>query len=477
MAILSATLHAYYIMPREACKVVFNADPEHLPTFSLKFPLLIEHTFGYTVINICRGDKMNRVIFHIDVNSAFLSWEAVYRLYHLGGKLDLRDIPSAVGGDVTKRHGIILAKSIPAKKYNIKTGESVPEALRKCPDLVLVPPNYNLYQRSSDAFINMLKEYSPTVEQYSIDEAFMDMTGTESLFGEPEEVANQIKDRIFGELGFTVNIGVSSNKILAKMASDFSKPNKTHTLWAHEIKDKMWPLPVSDLFFVGRATTKKLYGIGIKTIGELAQTDLTIIKAHFGKHGEIIWAFANGIDLTSVAPTPPPNKGYGNSTTISFDVIDRETAHLVLLSLAETLSARLRADNVKISVISVGIRDYNLEYYGHQMTIDTPTNITREIYEVACQIFDDAWNKIPIRHLGIHTNHVSTESSRQLNIFDKVDYEKLERLDKAVDEIRNRFGMDSIKRASFVKSRSIDHMCGGISREKRTVDYNKQNVL
>ncbi len=420
---------------------------------------------------------MDRVIFHIDVNSAFLSWEAAYRLHHLGGKLDLRTIPSAVGGDMAKRHGIILAKSGPAKAYKIQTGEPVVDALRKCPDLVLVPPNYNLYQRSSAAFIDLLKQYSPMVEQYSIDEAFMDMTGTESLFGEPENVAAEMKERIQNELGFTVNIGISNNKVLAKMASDFQKPNRVHTLWGREIKEKMWPLPVSELFFVGRATTKKLLGLGIKTIGELAQTHLSIIKSHFGKNGEIIWAFANGIDCSAVEPTPPPNKGYGNSTTIAFDVTDFETAHLVLLSLAETVSARLRSDNVKISVISVGIKDYNLAYYGHQKTIDTPTNITREIYETACQIFDEAWNKIPIRHLGIHTNHVTAESSRQINIFDSMDYEKQEKLDRIVDDIRKRFGIDSIKRASFIKSESIDHMSGGISREKKSVDYSQYNII
>ena len=420
---------------------------------------------------------MNSVIFHIDVNSAFLSWEAVYRIHHLGGNLDLRNIPSAVGGDVTKRHGIILAKSIPAKKYNIKTGESVPEALRKCPDLVLVPPNYNLYQKSSKAFMNILREYGPVVEQYSIDEAYIDMTGTESLFGKPEIVANEIGERIYRELGFSVNIGISNNKVLAKMASDFKKPNLVHTLWQHEIKDKMWTLPASDLFFVGRATTRKLYNLGIKTIGALAQTDLSIIKSHLGKHGEVIWSFANGIDFSAVEPVPPPNKGYGNSTTISFDVTDADTAKLVLLSLAETVSARLRDDNVKIKVISVGIRDYNLGYYSHQKKLKTATNITREIYESACQVFDEMWDKVPIRHLGIHTSQVVTEETRQLNLFDDMDYEKLERLDRAVDDIRKRFGADSIVRASFIKADKVDHMSGGISREKRTVNYDTQNIL
>ena len=425
---------------------------------------------------------MKQVIFHIDVNSAFLSWEACYRIHHLGGKLDLRTIPSAVGGDITKRHGIILAKSIPAKKYGIHTGESVTEALRKCPDLILVPPNYNLYQKSSRAFVNILNEYSPTVEQYSIDECYVDMTGMESIFGDPVVVANQIRERISRELGFTVNVGVADNKLLAKMASDFRKPDLVHTLWSKEISTKMWPLPVSELFFVGRATFKKLRGIGITTIGDLAQTDKTIIKSHFGKHGEAIWDFANGIDFSAVEPTPPPNKGYGNSTTIAFDVVDSDTAKQVLLALCETVGARLRKDDVRISVVSIGIRDYNLRYYGHQTTLITPTNITFEIYEAACQAFDESWDGIPIRHLGVHTSHVSHDSSRQIDLFDEVDYEKLDRLDRTVDSLRKRFGNDVIKRASFVKapdnkSKFIDHMSGGISREKRTVNYEEEKIL
>ena len=425
---------------------------------------------------------MKKVIFHIDVNSAFLSWEAVYRLKHLLGNLDLRLVPSAVGGDVAMRHGIILAKSIPAKKYGIHTGESVREALQKCPGLLLVPPNYNLYQRSSSAFIHMLKEYSPFVEQYSIDEAYMDMTGMEAIFGEPEEAALQMKGRIKQELGFTVNIGVAENKVLAKMASDFKKPDRVHTLWTREIKEKLWPLPVSELFFVGRATFRKLNNLGIKTIGDLAEMDPARIKSHLGKMGELIWGFSHGLDCSEVEPVPPPNKGYGNSTTIAFDVTDRDHAHLVLLSLAETVAARLRSDKVRAGVLSVGIKDMDFHYYSHQVSLYSPTNVTGEIYETACQVFDQAWDKKPVRHLGIHMSHITTGSERQLSLFDTVSYEKLERFDQTVDEIRKRFGNDSIIRASFLESpenkiaRCMDHMSGGISREKRTVDYSKQNI-
>ena len=419
---------------------------------------------------------MDKVIFHIDVNSAFLSWEAVYRLYHLGGKVDLRDEVSAVGGDMAMRHGIILAKSIPAKKYNIKTGESIVEALQKCPQLKLVPPNYSLYERCSAAFMEILRQYSPDVEQYSVDEAFVDMTGTESLWGEPVTAANRIRNQIKEELGFTVNVGVSENKLLAKMASDFQKPDRIHTLWKHEIEMKMWPLPVTDLFFVGRATAKKLFHMGIHTIGELAQSDAIMLKSHLKKHGEVIWAFANGMDVSVVQSEAPANKGYGNSTTIAFDVTDASTAKLVLLALAETVGTRLRAAGVRAEVIAVGIKTFDLQYASHQMTLNNATNITIEIHRCACQLFDSLWNGKVIRHLGIHTSRIKDHMDmRQLDMFDTTDYEKLEHMDATVDKIRMRYGRDSLKRAVFVGSR-IDHMSGGISREKRTVDYKKVKV-
>ena len=420
---------------------------------------------------------MKNIIFHIDVNSAFLSWEAVYRLTHKGGKQDLREIASAVGGDAALRHGIILAKSIPAKSYGIKTGETILEARRKCPNLVLVPPNYNLYEKCSAAFIEILREYSDVVEQYSIDEAFVDMSASCHLFGKPEDTARQIKERIREELGFTVNVGMSENKLLAKMASDFCKPDQVHTLYREEIKAKMWPLPVSDLFFVGRATAGKLFSKGIRTIGELAQADPVWLKSMLKKQGEIIWAFANGIDFSPVLEKSAANKGYGNSTTTPCDVTDMETAEQVLLALSETVGNRLRSDGVQISVVSVGIRYTDFTYVSHQRRLQSSTNLTWEIYEAASRLFWELWNGRPVRHLGVHTSRVNdADMGRQLSIFDEIDYEKLNRMDQTVDEIRNRFGEDAVMRAVFV-GQSIDHMSGGVSREKRTVNYDETAIM
>lgn len=416
---------------------------------------------------------MGKVVFHVDVNSAFLSWEAVYRVKVRGEKVDLRDIPSAVGGDVKKRHGIILARSTGAKKYGVRTGDSISDAMRLCPNLTVVAPHYELYEASSRAFIRILKEFAPCVEQYSIDEAFCDMSDTEVLYGEPVEAANRIRERIKEELGFTVNIGISSNKLLAKMASDFQKPDRVHTLFPEQIERKMWPLPVGDLFFVGRATEKKLKALGITSIGELARTDVSILKAHLKKHGEVIHEFANGRDVSIVSHEAVQNKGYGNSTTIAFDVEDETTAKLFLLSLAEKVATRLREDHMIATVVSVSIVDSEFHHASHQKTLYSATNVTSELHEVACALFDELWDGHPIRQLGVHTSRViEDQGMRQMDLFSMGKYEKLNKLDQAIDSIRERFGDDSIKRASFVNS-NVYHMTGGISPEKKKPDYNK----
>lgn len=408
---------------------------------------------------------MDKLIFHIDVNSAFLSWEAAHRLKE-GDTLDLRTIPSAVGGDESKRHGIILAKSIPAKKYDIQTGESVREALEKCPELVIVPPNSTLYSQCSHAFMDILKQYAPVVEQYSVDEAYCDMTGTCGLFGSPVVTANLMKDHIYQELGFTVNVGISNNKLLAKMAGDFKKPNLVHTLFPDEISKKMWHLPVSELFYVGRSSARTLRKLGICTIGELANTDPAVLKAHMHSHGELIWNFANGRDVTVVDPEVPANKGYGNSTTVSFDVEDPQVAKLVLLSLCETVCTRLRADGVKAGVIAVSFCDREFHYFSHQMTLFTATNITNEIHQAACRLFDEGWDGKPIRKLGVHTSRILAEDHiRQLDLFALDGYEKYQKMDAAVDGIRRRFGQDKLMRASYLakdkRDAHITHMTGG----------------
>ena len=412
-----------------------------------------------------------RIIFHVDANSAFLSWTAAYRMKVLGETVDLRQIPSVVAGDKASRHSIILAKSTPAKKYGIQTGEPLFQAQEKCPDLVVVPPDYSLYVEASRHFVEMLRQFSPKVEQYSIDEAWVDMTGTQRLFGPPRLAAEKMRQRIWDELGFTVNIGISTNKLLAKMAGDFEKPNKVHTLFPEEVESKMWPLPVRDLFLVGAATESKLNRLGIYTIGDLACADLKILKKRLGKHGETIWHFANGRNADAVTPEPEENKGYGNSTTTAKDVCSSEQACQVLLSLCETVAARMRKDGKCGSCVSVHLRTNEFKHFSHQSMLDGATNITQELFRAVCRVFDEAWDKqTPLRQLGVQVTRLSKEPYRQYDLFSgisPVQYEKKLRLDEAVDALRDKFGEDIIRRAKFAQDPE-GHMAGGLDKARRT---------
>ena len=283
---------------------------------------------------------MQRLIFHVDVNSAFLSWEAARRV--ADGEPDLRLIPSAIGGDRDKRTGVILAKSIPAKKFGVTTGEPVAMALRKCPQLVLAKPDFALYTRNSKAFISICRRFAPVVEQVSIDECFLDMTGTGLLYPDPIAIAHTIKDTILSELGFTVNVGIAPNKLLAKMASDFEKPNKVHTLFDYEVKEKMWPLKVDDLFMVGKSSSKKLHELNINTVEDLAKADINMLTRYFKSMGRMMHEYANGIDDSPVERPLPKNKGIGNSTTLPKDATDIMTLKKVVKKLSYMVGIRLR---------------------------------------------------------------------------------------------------------------------------------------
>ena len=413
----------------------------------------------------------DRVIFHVDANSAFLSWTAAYKVKVLGETEDLRDVPSVVAGDKESRHSIILAKSGPAKKYGIQTGEPLFQALEKCPELKVVQPDYALYVETSRHFVEMLRQFSPVVQQYSIDEAWVDMTGTERLWGTPRLAAEKMRQRINDELGFTVNIGISSNKLLAKMAGDFEKPNKVHTLFPEEVETKFWPLPVRDLFLVGAATERRLKLLGIYTIGDLARADVNILKKRLGKHGETIWHFANGRNAEAVVPVPAENKGYGNSVTTPRDVVTKENAHQVLLSLCETVAMRMRKDEQCGRCVTVHLRTNAFQHFSHQKLLHGATNITTEIFEAACMVFDEAWDGVtPLRQLGVQLTRLSREPYQQYDLFSgmtPVQYERKLRLDETVDALRDKFGEDIIRRAKFAQAPE-EHMAGGLDKARRT---------
>ena len=411
------------------------------------------------------------MIFHVDANSAFLSWTAAYKVMVLGETQDIREVPSVVAGDKESRHAIILAKSAPAKKYGIQTGEPLFQAFEKCPDLVVVQPDYGLYVEASRHFVEMLREFSPVVEQYSIDEAWVDMTGTERLWGPPRLAAEKMRLRIWEELGFTVNVGISSNKLLAKMAGDFEKPNKVHTLFPEEVEQKFWPLPVRDLFLVGAATERKLKLLGIYTIGDLAKADLSVLKKRLGKHGETIWHFANGRNADAVTPTPAENKGYGNSVTTAQDVMTHDQGHQVLLSLCETVASRMRRDNKCGSCITVHLRTNAFHHFSHQSQLLGSTNITGEIYREACRVFDEAWDGVtPLRQIGVQMTKLSSEPYQQFDLFSEltpVQYERKLKLDETVDALRDKYGEDAIRRGKFAQTPG-GHMAGGLDKARRT---------
>lgn len=394
------------------------------------------------------------IIFHIDVNSAFLSWSALERL-QAGDTVDLRRIPSIVGGDMAKRHGVVLAKSIPAKAYGISTGEPVVNAFRKCPNLISIAPNHALYEQMSARLMELLSNICPDLEQVSIDECYMDYTPIAGKYTSPELAAAMIKDEIYHTLGFTVNVGISDKKVLAKMASDFKKPNLVHTLYSWEIQEKIWHLPVSSLFMCGRSSVETLKKLGILTIGELAKANPAILEAHLKSHGVTLWQYANGQDDSTVLPEPAKIKGIGNSITLKSDAVTREEAVKAILSLSESVGSRLRASHQLAGLVCTEIKYNTFQSVSHQMLLDTPTSSTDIIYRHACQLFDELWNKTPIRLLGVRTAKLVEEDTPiQLNLFDYAApvSEKQQRLNAALDNIRERFGNDAIKRGSLLNS-------------------------
>ena len=396
---------------------------------------------------------MDRLIFHVDVNSAFLSWEATRRVSQ--GEPDIRLIPSAISGNPEKRTGVILAKSIPAKKFGIKTGEPVGMALRKCPDLFLARPDFRLYEASSKAFMDICRQYAPVVEKVSIDECFLDMTGTHRIYPDPVAIAHEIKDKIRSELGFTVNVGIGSCKLLAKMASDFEKPDKVHTLFRSDIQQKMWPLPVGDLFSVGGATADKLRKARIMTIGDLATAELTRIQKIVGiKGGKMIHDYANGIDPAPVLAQPEEAKGYSISTTVEEDIKKAEQAHAVLLALADSVTARIRADGAKAYCVAVTIRSNDFKTRSHQRSLPSPTDISREVYEISRELFFELWDGVtPLRLLGIAMTNITRDEATQFSLFPDEKKEKARKLDKTKDALNAKFGSATVVRGSSVQTK------------------------
>lgn len=398
---------------------------------------------------------MEQTIFHIDVNSAFLSWSALEKLKQ-GDTVDLRTIPSIIGGNTKTRHGVVLAKSIPAKAYGIRTGEPVTDALKKCPFLVSCPPDHKLYSEKSRLLMSHLADICPDIEQVSVDECYMDFTPVASRYTDPVSAAREIKDSVRERFGFTVNVGVSDKKVLAKMASDFKKPDLVHTLYQSEIRKKLWPLPVSSLFMCGRSSVETLHKLGILTIGDLAETDPQIIVSHLKSHGKMLWEFANGIDDSRVDSVPAEAKGIGNSTTLSQDALTMEDIKKCLLELSESVASRLRKAHVHAFMVSVEIKYSTFQTASHQTTLQAATNDSGVIYETACRLARELWNGSPVRLLGVRTSRLEDENApTQLSLFDlgaeKTISEKQKSLNEALDKIRSKYGKDAVVRGTLLK--------------------------
>lgn len=393
---------------------------------------------------------MERIIFHIDVNSAYLSWSALKLLQEHPESTDIRTIPAIIGGNRETRHGIVLAKSVPAKKiYHIQTAEPVASALKKCPSLTIVPPDHQLYSRYSKKFVGFLRSLTPEIEQVSIDECFLDYTGIAHHFPSPEAGAAYIRNYIFEQFGFTVNVGISSNKVLAKMASDFEKPDKTHTLFPEEIQQKMWPLPISSLFMAGHASVAVLQKLEINTIGDLARTHPSILSLHLKSHGKMLWEYANGIDPSPIESEPAQAKGIGNSTTLARDLTTASEAYPILEQLCQKVGSRLKAAGQSANNLCVEIKYASFDKYTRQMPLTAPTQEGKELYRCACVLFDALWNGNPIRLLGVRSGKLTNAGEPfQMDLFsyDPVATTKRQKLDQAMEKIKKKYGSDAIHR-------------------------------
>ena len=395
---------------------------------------------------------MDKKILHIDVNNAFLSWLAVYKL-KCGETLDIRNIPAIIGGDEEARKGVVLAKSMKAKEFGIITGEPIYQAKKKCPQIQVFKGNLDIYREYSNKLYKLLLEYTDKIERFSIDECFLDMT--EYLMKDTlENKAKEIHKRVKQELGFTVNIGISNNKLLAKMASDFEKPDKIHTLYTSEIQTKMWNLPVSELFMLGKKSVPKLYKMGIKTIGDLAKKNRQLLIKTFGKHGNMMWEYANGIDNSEVNYKYEKPKCIGNSITLPMDICNIEKLEKVLLGLTEQVTYRLRKSNLVANSVNVQLRTKDFIDTSHQGKLDIATSSTQQIYTKAKALLREMYNEGTfIRLVGVRVDKLEDKEQRQLSLFENKDKEKLDKIDSVMDNLKEKYGYNSITFAGRIEKK------------------------
>ena len=393
---------------------------------------------------------MDRVILHVDVNNAFLSWTALWMLKN-GYDKDIRKRYAIIGGDETERRGIVLAKSNPCKIKGVVTAEPIYSARRKCPYLDVYPPNFKVYRYYSDLMFKYLSTYTDIIERYSIDECFLDYTKSVNLFGDPVKVAYKIKNDIYNKFGFTVNVGVGNNKLLAKMASDFEKPNKVHTLFSSEVKDKMWPLSVNELFMIGKSSSKKLKDMNINTIGELAQVPIEELTKRFKSMGKMMYEYANGIDNSPVYYEREAAKSISSSTVLAYNYKDEHKIKEVIMNLSMEIGKKIRDNKMYADTIGVWIKYNYFDKFSKQEKLDYTISTDEEIYSNAIRIFDKLWNKEDgIRSICVFISGLSSVRKKQLSLFDiendsENKSEADEKLQAVIDDMRNKYGNDIIK--------------------------------
>lgn len=393
---------------------------------------------------------MERIIMHIDVNNAFLSWTALYLLKN-GSKYDIRNSYAVIAGDESRRAGIVLAKSTPAKKLGIKSGETIYEARKKCRVLKIYQPNFKYYNEMSNKMFNLISKYTPDIEIASIDECYIDYTKIKTMQGEPLEFAKKLQKEIYDQLGFTVNIGIANNKLCAKMASDFTKPYKIHTLYENEIQEKMWPLEVGELFGIGKKTVPKLNKINIFTIKDLANSKTEELYKYFKNQSKSMINWAKGIDDSPVISKPRIPKGIGNEITLEHDITDINEIYKYLLLLSEKVGERIRKQNKYANVIVVILKDNNFKKYSHQKKIETPTNNNEEIYNMAKIILREIYENEKIRLIGIRLDNLTDKKIKQVSIFDKLEDEN--KIDEVVDKLNNKY-KNIIKKATLLNTKT-----------------------
>ena len=395
-----------------------------------------------------------RIIFHIDVNNAFLSWSAI-KMLEDGYKKDIRNVASVIGGDESKRHGIVLAKSPIAKKFGIKTAETLYSARKKCKTLLIFPPTYEFYEKKSKQLFEYLSNLTPNIEVFSIDECFLDMTNTNYLYNDYLLLAYKIKSEIQEKFGFTVNIGIANNKLCAKMASDLEKPNKVHTLYSSEFEKKMWHLAVNELFMIGQKTAEKLKHYGIYTIGDLAKADLEFLKKHLKNQATFMKEYANGIDQSEVISYRDMNKCISVSETFEIDVEDVERLKKTLLFQTQKVCSELRKQKMYAQTVAVTIKTYDFKSFSKQKKIINATSSTKNIYEKITEVFAEVWDGTKIRNLGVRLSNLTTVRKKQMSLFEK-EIKNGDELDFVIDDINNKFGDKSILLASLVNKNEKD---------------------